>query len=99
MKKRQKLLLYKYSAISLMIIELWMIFKCAFFEISEKLISYLQIGTSLLGGLLNLTSDSVQDVVTSLTQGKLTVFQFQKVYETLGDYLYSDENGSILFDN
>lgn len=97
MKKRQKLLLYKYSAISLMIIELWMIFKCAFFEISEKLISYLQIGTSLLGGLLNLTSDSVQDVVTSLTQGKLTVFQFQKVYETLGDYLYSDENGRSLF--
>ena len=97
MKEKEKMYLYKYGSIGLILIDLFMLYKCMFFEVSEKLVSYLQFGGSFLGGLGSLTSDALQSVMSSLSKGNITLWEFQKIYAAIADYTYSSEEGEALY--
>lgn len=96
MTERNRVLFYKFVPIGLVLVDLFMLFKCAFFELSEKLISYFQIGGKVIGFLENFISGSLSETLSSMSQGSITLLEFQKIYKALGDYAYIEEDGEYI---
>jgi hypothetical protein len=102
MKDQDKLLLYKWGSVSLILLDILMLWKGAFFSVSAKITETLQMGKNIEEFyIFGLTIDGsafesgmLHEVIESLSRGKITLFEFQKIYSVLYDFAISTSSSS-----
>ncbi len=82
---------WKHGSVTLLVLDLIMLFKCSFFKFSEEIISYIEFANKWLSFLWEDESDSTIAIANNLLEGRLTLPQLPKIFRGMESLIASGE--------